>query len=65
MKLNKRTISNFATYLMGVAIGLVLVGAILSMKQKVFQGHQAHQQQAQPSPQQTPPSGEASSSEQP
>ena len=64
MKLSKRTISNFATYLMGIAIGLVLVGAILSMKQKVFQGHQA-QQQAQPSPQQTPPSGESQSSEQP
>ncbi len=58
MKLSKRTISNFATYLMGVAIGLVLVGVILSMKQKVFQGHQARQQQ-------TPPSGERQPSEQP
>ena len=53
MKLTKRTISNFATYFMGIAIGLVLVGAILSIKQKVFQQHQARQQ-AQPSLQQTP-----------
>lgn len=66
MKLSKRTISNFATYLMGIAIGLVLVGAILSMKQKVFQGHQAQQQQqAQQSPQQTPSSGENEPQEQP
>ncbi len=57
MKLSKRTISNFATYLMGIAIGLVLVGAIMSMKQKVFQGHQARQQQPQAPSQQTPPSG--------
>lgn len=52
MKLSKRFISNFATYLLGIGIGLVLVGVILSMKQKVFQNHQARQQQAQ---QQTTP----------
>lgn len=52
MKITKRFISNLATYLMGIAIGLVLVGAILSMKQKVFQRHQA--QQSQPAQQATP-----------
>lgn len=70
MKLSKRTISNFATYFMGIAIGLVLVGVILSMKQKVFQHHQAKQQahqaqQAQQLPQQTPVSGESKPSDQP
>ncbi|MCA9271645.1 MAG: hypothetical protein KDA31_01235 [Phycisphaerales bacterium] len=60
MKLSKRTLSNLATYFMGFAIGLVLVGVILSMKQKVFQQHQARQQQAQqsqPATGSTPPSG--------
>ena len=43
MKVSKRFISNLATYLFGLAIGLVLVGIILQMKQKVFQQHQANQ----------------------
>ncbi len=67
MKLSKRTISNFATYFMGIAIGLVLVGAIMAMKQRVFQQHrtvqdqQAQQQtpqQTQQQTQQSPTSGE-------
>lgn len=67
MKLSKRTMSNIATYFMGIAIGLVLVGAIMSMKQKVFQHHQAKQQaqQAQQPQQQTPTSGENQPSGQP
>ncbi len=51
MKINKRFISNLATYMLGLAIGLVLVGVIMQMKQKVFQQHQANQptqQQAVP-----------------
>lgn len=44
MKLDKRTISNIATYLMGIAIGIMLVGLIMSMKQTVFQNHQAKQE---------------------
>jgi hypothetical protein len=44
VKINKRTISNFATYLMGIAIGIMLVGLIMQMKQRVFQNHQAKQE---------------------
>lgn len=63
MKLSKRTISNFATYFMGIAIGLVLVGAIMAMKQRVFQQHrtaqdQQAQQQTPQQTQQSPTSGE-------
>lgn len=59
LKLSKRTISNFATYFMGIAIGLVLVGAIMAMKQRVFQQHRTVQdQQAQQQTQQSPTSGE-------
>ena len=73
MKLTKRTISNIATYFMGTAIGIVLVGAIMSMKQKVFQQHQAKQaheaqqrsQQVQPTDQQMSASDESKPNEQP
>lgn len=51
MKINKRFISNLATYMLGLAIGLVLVGVIMQIKQKVFQQHQANQ----PAQQQTAP----------
>jgi len=44
VKINKRTISNFATYLMGIAIGIMLVGLILQTKQRVFKQHEAKQQ---------------------
>lgn len=54
MKLNKRTISNIATYLMGIAIGIMLVGLIMQMKQRVFKDHQAGQQTQAPAANQDP-----------
>jgi len=44
VKIDKRFISNLATYLMGIAIGIMFVGLILSMKQRVFANHQAEQE---------------------
>lgn len=58
MKLNKRTISNIATYFFGIAIGLVLVGMIMRAKQRYVQPPAE-----QPSAQETPAPGTPESAE--
>ena len=43
MKLTKRFISNLATYILGLGIGLVLVGLIIQFKQHVAKNRQLPQ----------------------